>query len=76
MIRRGVAQKTACTVSGHKTDAVFSRYNIVSDADLLDADVKIEAGAKAAVSGVTQSLLIVEPESDSAADGKKGQKPF
>jgi len=27
MIRRGVPQKTARTVSGHKTDVAFSRYN-------------------------------------------------
>jgi len=33
MIRRGVPQKTARTVSGHKTDAIFSRYNIVSEDD-------------------------------------------
>jgi len=49
MIRRGVPQKTARTISGHKTDAVFSRYNIVSDADIRDAARKIEEGAKAAI---------------------------
>lgn len=46
MIRRGVAQKTAMKVSGHKTDAIFSRYNIVSEADIRDAVRKIEQGAK------------------------------
>ena len=37
MICHDVPQKTAMTVSGHKTDAVFSRYNIVSEADLRHA---------------------------------------
>lgn len=46
MIRRGVPQKTARQISGHKTDAVFDRYSIVSEADLQDAARKIEAGAK------------------------------
>jgi integrase len=55
MIRRGVPQKTARTVSGHKTDAVFSRYNIVSEDDIRDAARRIEEGAKAAVSGVIHS---------------------
>ena len=55
MVRRGVPQKTARTVSGHKTDAVFSRYNIVSEADLRDAARKIEEGAKAALSGSIHS---------------------
>jgi hypothetical protein len=35
MIRRGVPQKTPreiCEISGHKTGAVFSRYNILSEA--------------------------------------------
>jgi integrase len=42
MIRRGVPQKTARTISGHMTDSVFSRYNIVSEADIRDAARKIE----------------------------------
>jgi hypothetical protein len=51
MIRRGVPQKTEREISGHKTDAVFSRYNIVSGADIADAARKIEEGAKAAMQG-------------------------
>ena len=46
MIRRGVPQKTAREISGHKTDAVFSRYNIVSEADIRDAARKIGEGAR------------------------------
>jgi hypothetical protein len=34
---------------GHKTDAIFSRYNIVSEADIRDAVRKIEQGAKAEI---------------------------
>ena len=49
MIRRGVSQKVAREISGHKTDAVFSRYNITSEADIRDAARKIEAGAKAVI---------------------------
>ena len=51
MIRRGVPQKTAREISGHKTDAVFSRYNITSEAVIRDAALKIEAGAKAVIHG-------------------------
>ena len=47
-IRRGVPQKTARTISGHKTDSAFSRYNIVSDA-IADAAKKNEEGAKAVI---------------------------
>lgn len=46
MIRRGVRQKFARDTSGHKTDAAFSRYNIVSEADIQGAARKIEAGAR------------------------------
>jgi len=41
-----------------------------------DTARKIEEGARAAVSGVIPCSFIVEPESESAEDEKKGQKPF
>jgi integrase len=46
MIRRGIPQKTAMTISGHKTAAVFERYNIVDDSDLKEAARKMAAGRK------------------------------
>jgi len=62
MIRRGVLQKTARGISGHKTDAVFSRYDMVSEADIRDAARKIEQGAKAdrmgGPRGVSQQLAV------------------
>jgi hypothetical protein len=58
----GVPQKTAREISGHKTDAVFSRYNIVSGADIADAARKIEEGARAALKGSIHSSFIVEPQ--------------
>ena len=33
MIRAGVSQSVAMSISGHLTDAMFRRYNITSDAD-------------------------------------------
>jgi hypothetical protein len=42
LIRAGVSQTVAMTISGHSTPSIFRRYDITSDDDLQDAAVKLQ----------------------------------
>lgn len=55
--RAGVARSVAMKITGHKTESVYRRYAIVSDADLREATAKL-AGITA---GITTAGAIDSP---------------
>jgi integrase len=45
LVRAGVQRKVAQQITGHKTDSVFQRYNILDEEDLIDAARKLQDAA-------------------------------
>ena len=46
LVRAGVTEKVAMTMTGHKTRSFFERYNIVSDSDLVSAAARLDSAQK------------------------------
>src|SRR5204862_1436481 len=54
--RRGIPESVVMRMSGHRTRAVFDRYNIIEEDDLREAVKRLEAGVAKRGGGSGQDL--------------------
>lgn len=46
MLRRGISERIAMAISGHKTRSIFDRYNIIAEQDIIEAGRKLEGSMR------------------------------
>ena len=54
LMKMGVQQKVAMAISGHKTDSVFQRYNIIDETDVLAAMKRLQADGESSVKVISE----------------------
>ncbi|BBO88368.1 tyrosine-type recombinase/integrase [Desulfosarcina ovata] len=68
MVRSGTPERVAMMVSGHKTRAVFDRYNIVNDADLKAAAQRQQKYLEKFAGTVSGTVADFKQKKESAGD--------
>jgi hypothetical protein len=71
MMKLGIQQKVARTISGHKADAVFERYNIIDETDVLAAMKHVGNAAQIAQKSLMSSSVKVLGENPVAKSRRK-----
>ena len=62
LIRAGVSEVVAMAISGHKTQSVFDRHNVVDEDDVVDAGKPLEFGLKESRQQGSKSSISLVPE--------------